>query len=130
MPVPPPPQDGHIEQKLEYRDQDGNILNEEQVKELEGKVSFSTRYETRTRYLDAQGNEVDQVVKVEEENKAPHQPEVGKVPGTKEIPEGQASDAPASVSPKGAEKAEDEGKKKEPRPASEPKAATASDAAK
>ena len=124
----PPVPDGHIEQKLEYRDQDGKILNESQVKELEGKVSFSTRYETRTRYLDAQGNEVDQVVKVEEENKAPHQPEVEKVPGTKGSPEAQASEAPAIVSPKGAEKA-DEGKK-EPRPASEAQGATASDAAK
>jgi dolichyl-phosphate-mannose-protein mannosyltransferase len=36
------------EEKIEYRDEAGNILNEEQVKELEGKVSFSTRYETRT----------------------------------------------------------------------------------
>ena len=47
------------EEVLEYRDQDGNLLNEEQVKELKGKVSFKTRYETRTRLVDADGNEVE-----------------------------------------------------------------------
>lgn len=46
------------EERVEYRDQDGNLLNEEQVKELEGKVEFKTRYETRTRVVDANGNEV------------------------------------------------------------------------
>jgi dolichyl-phosphate-mannose-protein mannosyltransferase len=48
----------HSEERVEYRDQDGNLLNEEQVKALEGKVEFKTRYETRTRVVDAQGNEV------------------------------------------------------------------------
>lgn len=47
------------EEKIEYRDQDGNILDIEKVKELEGKVSFKTRYETRTRMVDAQGNVID-----------------------------------------------------------------------
>lgn len=47
------------EEKVEYRDQDGNILDPEAVKSLEGKVSFKTRYETRTRLVDAQGNEVN-----------------------------------------------------------------------
>jgi dolichyl-phosphate-mannose-protein mannosyltransferase len=46
------------EEKVEYRDQDGNLLDAEQVKALEGKVSFKTRYETRTRVVDAQGNEI------------------------------------------------------------------------
>ncbi|KAJ8110928.1 hypothetical protein ONZ43_g5744 [Nemania bipapillata] len=46
------------EEKVEYRDQDGNLLDEEQVKALEGKVEFKTRYETRTRVIDAAGNEV------------------------------------------------------------------------
>jgi dolichyl-phosphate-mannose-protein mannosyltransferase len=46
------------EEKVEYRDQDGNLLNEEQVKALEGKVEFKTRYETRTRVIDSDGNEV------------------------------------------------------------------------
>lgn len=48
----------HTEERVEYRDQDGNLLNEEQVKALEGKVEFKTRYETRTRVVDAQGNEI------------------------------------------------------------------------
>lgn len=48
----------HTEERVEFRDQDGNLLNEEQVKALEGKVEFKTRYETRTRVVDAQGNEV------------------------------------------------------------------------
>ncbi|KAK5131267.1 hypothetical protein LTR08_001172 [Meristemomyces frigidus] len=46
------------EEKIEYRDENGVLLDEEQVKALEGKVSFSTRYETRTRIVDAAGNEV------------------------------------------------------------------------
>lgn len=48
----------HSEERIEYRDQDGNLLDEEQVKALEGKVEFQTRYETRTRVLDANGNEI------------------------------------------------------------------------
>lgn len=46
------------EERVEYRDQDGNILNEEQVKALEGKVEFHTKYETRTKLLDESGNVV------------------------------------------------------------------------
>lgn len=46
------------EERVEYRDDKGNLLNEEQVKALQGKVEFKTRYETRTRVVDDQGNEV------------------------------------------------------------------------
>lgn len=46
------------EERVEYRDQDGNLLDPEQVKALEGKVEFRTRYETRTRIVDAYGNEI------------------------------------------------------------------------
>ena len=49
---------GVTEEKVEYRDEEGNLLDEAQVKALEGKVSFSTRYETRTRLVDELGNEV------------------------------------------------------------------------
>ncbi|KAJ4298433.1 Dolichyl-phosphate-mannose--protein mannosyltransferase 1 [Collariella sp. IMI 366227] len=52
------PRSVHTEERVEYRDQDGNLLNDEQVKALEGKVEFKTRYETRTRVIDADGNEV------------------------------------------------------------------------
>ena len=48
------------EEKVEYRDQDGKLLNDEEVKSLEGKVSFQTRYETRTRLVDANGNELEE----------------------------------------------------------------------
>lgn len=57
-PLPPNQRLVHTEERIEYRDQDGNLLDEEQVKALEGKVEFKTRYETRTRLIDAQGNEV------------------------------------------------------------------------
>lgn len=46
------------EEKIEYRDEEGNLLDEDQVRALEGKVSFQTRYETRTRLVDEAGNEV------------------------------------------------------------------------
>lgn len=53
------PSDGAItEEKVEFRDENGNLLDEEQVKAMEGKVSFSTRYETRTRLVDESGNEI------------------------------------------------------------------------
>ncbi|KAL2269379.1 hypothetical protein VTJ83DRAFT_1563 [Remersonia thermophila] len=57
-PVPANHQLLRKEEHVEYRDQDGNLLNEEQVKALEGKVEFKTRYETRTRIIDPNGNEV------------------------------------------------------------------------
>lgn len=54
------------EERVEYRDQDGNVLNEEQVEALRGKVEFRTRHETRTRVLDPNGNVlVDDVVQEE-----------------------------------------------------------------
>lgn len=64
------------EEKVEYRDQDGNLLNEEQVKALEGKVSFKTRYETRTRMVDAQGNEINLPLEVGQAGVAPPHPDV------------------------------------------------------
>lgn len=66
------------EEKIEYRDQDGNILDPEQVKSLEGKVSFKTRYETRTRMVDAQGNVINPVPG-EPESIAPPHPDVDNV---------------------------------------------------
>lgn len=58
--APPPPEHKVLskEEKVEYRDQDGNLLDPEQVKALEGKVEFKTKYETRTRVVDEDGNEV------------------------------------------------------------------------
>jgi dolichyl-phosphate-mannose-protein mannosyltransferase len=58
--APPPPGQRVLsrEERVEYRDQDGNLLDPEQVKALEGKVEFKTRYETRTRVVDENGNEL------------------------------------------------------------------------
>jgi len=44
------------EQHIEYHDEDGNVLNDEQVKALQGQVEFKTVYETTTRLLDQDGN--------------------------------------------------------------------------
>lgn len=49
-----------VVEKVEYRDEEGNLLNDEEVAELQGKVSFSTRYETRTRLVDEDGNEIEE----------------------------------------------------------------------
>ena len=82
------------EEKVEYRDQDGNLLDPEQVKSLEGKVSFKTRYETRTRLVDAQGNEIKNP---DEIGVAPPHPDVDNVdPETVGIPEPKVQVAPAS----------------------------------
>ena len=43
---------------------------------MEGKVSFSTRYETRTRLVDEAGNEIYEGVVVEGEEAAAPEPEV------------------------------------------------------
>lgn len=108
-----------------YRDQHGNVLNEEEVAMLEknGNVSFETRYETKTRIIDAQGREING------EQLAPSHPDAeGQNPET----EGQGGtvgevpiNKPASVP--GDEKSverEDDGK---PRPASEGNEATKKD---
>lgn len=81
------------EEKVEYRDQDGNLLDEEQVKALEGKVSFKTRYETRTRLVDAQGNEIPSPP--EEAAVAPPHPDVdGPDRETVGVPEQEVKAAP------------------------------------
>lgn len=56
--LPGVPEGAITEEKVEFRDENGNLLDEEQVKAMEGKVSFSTRYETRTRLVDEAGNEI------------------------------------------------------------------------
>ena len=103
-PQAPPPAGDNVpsrDEKVEYRDEHGNLLNEEQVAALEGKVSFQTRYETRTRVVDAQGNELyegpaDQPIP---EGFAPPHPDVeGQNPETKNKKgEADANEAPPSV---------------------------------
>ncbi|OCK89842.1 glycosyltransferase family 39 protein [Cenococcum geophilum 1.58] len=137
-PQPPPVANGPIisrEEKVEYRDEDGNILDDEQVAALAGKVSFKTRYETRTRIIDAQGNEIYEGPvegqlpdgRIQEGQAPPHPDAEGRNPETGEAPEGEASEAPPTV-------AVGDGEAKEasvegsvqgtPRPASEAKEAT------
>ena len=86
------------EERIEYRDQDGNVLDESQVSALESdsQVSFKTKYETRTRLVDAEGNEVPG-----SDGLAPAHPDVeGQNPdtkGVKEDPNSQPAHAAASV---------------------------------
>lgn len=97
-PLAETPLAGTGEERIEYRDEAGNILNEEQVKELEGKVSFSTRYETRTRLVDANGNEVyDGVVNEGEDESFAGTIAEGRNPETGGVGQDAASEQPASV---------------------------------
>ncbi|MBE3050097.1 hypothetical protein IMZ48_47885 [Candidatus Bathyarchaeota archaeon] len=64
------------EERVEFRDQDGKLLSEEEVKELEGKVEFKTRYETRTRVVDADGNELYVDIEEGDVEVAPPHPDV------------------------------------------------------
>ena len=69
------------EESIEYRDDQGNLLNEEQVAALEGKASFQTKYETRTRLVDEAGNELGYRMpdgRVQEGSPPPH-PDVDNV---------------------------------------------------
>jgi len=115
------------EEKVEYRDQDGNLLNEEQVKSLEGKVSFSTRYETKTRIIDSQGKEIGDG-QAGAEGFAPPHPDVDREPETSnEALKREGRESPASVSPEGdlgKEQAVNDAKTGTPRPASEGREAT------
>lgn len=81
------------EEKVEYRDEQGNLLNDEQVQALvkEGKATFHTKYETRTRLVDELGNEVP-------EGFAPAHPDVqGQNPDTKGMPEEKGKSQPAQA---------------------------------
>ena len=117
------------EEKVEYRDQDGNLLNEEQVSSLEGKVSFQTRYETRTRIIDANGNEIDEgpASPVGGDGVAPPHPDADQ--GTSGGKEDDGKEYPATASPEddvGKEKSVEK-KQKVAKPASEGVEATSKD---
>lgn len=119
------------EERIEFRDENGRVLDDEEVKALEGKVSFKTRYETRTRVVDAAGNEIHESLvearEVEDQGVAPPHPDVeGQNPETKDANQAEASEIPPTV-----EAVEDEKKEKSveeqakaPKPASEAQAAT------
>lgn len=128
------PQDMPIiakEERVEYRDEKGRVLKDAEVEALKGKVSFKTRYETRTRLIDDEGNEVfDELVEshdeAEEHGVAPPHPDVeGQNPETRE----QGAAVEASEVPPTVEVAEDQEKsiverQEEAQPASEAKTAT------
>jgi dolichyl-phosphate-mannose-protein mannosyltransferase len=121
------------EERIEYRDENGRILEDDEVSALAGKVSFKTRYETRTRVVDGQGNEiyeglVDAHDEAEELGVAPPHPDVeGRNPETQE----QADAPEASEAPPTVEVVEDQQKEQsveehqeEAQPASEAQSAT------
>ena len=106
------------EEKIEYRDQDGNLLDEEQVQALkaEGNAKFETKYETRTRVVDELGNEVPQ------QQLAPDHPDVqGQNPDTQGMPESEANRQPAPAQAGSSKKNEVQG---EAKPASDASEAT------
>ena len=113
------------EEKVEYRDQDGNLLDPEQVKSLEGKVSFKTRYETRTRLIDPQGNEI---IMPEDAGVAPPHPDIeGPEPETVGVPEPEVLEKPASqIVEEADESKEVKSDKSSEKPASEGNEATGS----
>ncbi|KAH7119820.1 Dolichyl-phosphate-mannose-protein mannosyltransferase-domain-containing protein [Dendryphion nanum] len=120
------------EEKIEYRDENGRVLNDEEVAALAGKVSFKTRYETRTRIIDGNGNEIYEALVDQRDGEgpgvAPPHPDVeGRNPETKENSgEAEASEAPPTVEAVDDQKKERsvENQKKDPKPASEAQAAT------
>lgn len=108
------------EERVEYRDQDGNLLDQEQVASLmaEGKASFSTKYETETKLVDEFGNLVQDPKSV-----APEHPDVdGQNPDTKGSSDASRKPAKADIP---SEPAEDKQvKSPEAQPASEASEAT------
>ncbi|KAI6777974.1 Dolichyl-phosphate-mannose--protein mannosyltransferase-like protein [Emericellopsis cladophorae] len=115
------------EETIEFRDQDGNLLNEEQVKSLEGKVEFKTKYETKTRVVDEDGNEVS--VGEAAAGVAPPHPDVeGSDPETvKNEAAAPEEEVPVPPQPHDAAASKDgemEEAQKQPKPASEGKEAT------
>lgn len=106
--------------RVEFRDEHGNVLDESLVSALrkEGKVSFETRYETKTRL--AHGHQVDIV----DGQVAPAHPDVeGQNPETVNDQGKQfADDSPASAA--GGEKSVEKEESQEAKPASEGNEAT------
>lgn len=108
-------------ERVEYRDQDGNLLDEAEVSSLaaEGKISMETKYETKIKVVDQYGNPLE-----ETDGVAPPHPDVeGQNPDTKGIPEslGNAQPTSADTSFVGSGPKEEDGK---PKPGSEANEAT------
>lgn len=118
--VTPKKDEGEVvsrEETVEYRDQHGNLLDEAAVQALlnEGKAKFETKYETRTRVVDEEGNEVPPV--------APDHPDVqGQNPDTKGVPEGKGQSRPADAQAES--ESIESGKQRQAQPASDANEAT------
>jgi dolichyl-phosphate-mannose-protein mannosyltransferase len=122
------------EERIEYRDESGRVLDEEEVAALAGKVSFKTRYETRTRVVDGQGNEIYEGLvdahgeeEAEAQGVAPPHPDVeGRNPETQQGEPAEASDSPPTVEVKEDQQKEKsvEQDQRQAKPASEGQAAT------
>jgi len=126
--APPAPDQSHVEhrvvakeEKVEYRDQDGNLLDPEEVKALEGKVEFKTKYETKTRVVDEQGNEVEEPAEGWDQNLgagvAPPHPDVEGV--NSETIKGNVKEAAAPQDAAASKDGEKEAEEVKAKPASE-----------
>ncbi|CAA9965679.1 dolichyl-phosphate-mannose-protein mannosyltransferase 1 [Pyrenophora teres f. maculata] len=121
------------EERIEYRDENGRVLDDKEVAALAGKVSFKTRYETRTRVVDGQGNEIYEGL-VEAHGDAveygvapPHPDAEGRNPETRDkVGTPEASDIPPTVEAAADQQKEQsiEKRREEAQPASEAKSAT------
>ncbi|KAH8703819.1 protein mannosyltransferase 1 [Talaromyces proteolyticus] len=110
------------EERVEYRDEAGNILDPEKVAQLkkEGKISMQTKYETQTRILDADANGNFQKA----EHAPPHPDVEGQNPETnRNGADNVARNEPASAVGMG-KSIRDEKDQDSPRPASEGNEAT------
>ena len=70
------------EEMVEYRDQDGNLLDEAEVAALDSDVEYSTHYETRVKVVDADGNFLREEGPDEEAIAPPHPDVDGRNPET------------------------------------------------
>ncbi|KAF2862167.1 glycosyltransferase family 39 protein [Piedraia hortae CBS 480.64] len=118
------------EERVEYRDENGRLLDAEEVQALVGKVSFSTRYETRTRIIDEAGNELANDIVQEAQQPGDGHTEGGAgtiaeapEPATAGEREARQSPAPAPVDMNVAEENKGE-QPNPPEPESEPAIAT------
>ena len=84
-----------LDGSVEYRDDKGNLIDENKAKEFEGKGSLTTRTETKTAKLGADGHIINPVG--QDESVAPPHPDADS--GTKGVPEKDAQKSPPNVSP-------------------------------
>lgn len=120
------------EERIEYRDENGRVLDDEEVAALAGKVSFKTRYETRTRVIDGQGKELYEGL-VDAHDEAEEHGSAGTIAeGSNPETQAEAEAPKASAVPPVVEVEEDQQKERHveeqspdvPKPASEAPAAT------